>query len=960
MERPATAVEGLAAGTTNGNPSDGNRPTKRQRVCEQQDLEPIEQSPLLALPDALFQLVFEVLGPAAAWPLRAVSRRFRWIISEQRWKALEISVSQRNGKVHYQDSLLRLVVARAFKLDRGCALRITINAHGARRMARLPDSASAGPGDRAGGLPRIPGVTLECTGLIETAFVVRVCNEASGGLGSVSVSGPCMCTFLSGTSAVFLTYAALFPWFPKEHSSVDGDGGGDGGGDGDGGAEAAGAGEARAPNALESVEVLSGHERPRDGCPPPPSLWLQIPSWEALAEHFRWPAIFPHFPSLRRLRLPPGFVMRPQSAPAFAAQFPRLQSASLTFAPWVPVLLRALPALEELSLMAGPRGLSIYDALEVSKTLEGIAECFRTPSALKIIDVHIALHDEPEDNDQVEMELAGLASVLRAAGTRLRRVDLKLGDSRPLSPALAATLGALADVPQLLSVRLVCCAEWERELRTFSALAPLGERLSLEVTVPWDDDEDEADVGGDDAGVDSGLACSVSVAEARLGRALRTHGAHLTVRAEPDATEDECEGLGYEPFSATPYGKSSLQRTCSRSFFCGLQPCSLQRRAPRTFSVAFPSQAQLAVASNPAAAPQQPSSPVLDLVRSKGALGWILAGACIGLVAGIGGALIGLGGAFLIIPLVTGLLKFDQHEACGTALLAVVATATMGGWTYFSKGAVIPMYSALLTISALLTARFGAIVASRMDGGFLRRALGCWWMLAAVRIGSKAIGFSARAAASAGSVSPLARATFATAGMLLRECWQTAAALLATGGVAGFLAGLLGIGGSTVTIPVLVSCGLLQQAAQGTALVAMVVPALVGAATHFQSGHVRTDIAPGLLLGVLAGAKIGGTIACALPERIVKLLFCSMLFYIGSNMAGVRKFGRFVLRRLGFRLEKTKAPAEAPAAAAAAPSESEEDVTPIDLSLDLSMEHAEVEVAPVLSVDPVPSTSPRR
>jgi uncharacterized membrane protein YfcA len=89
---------------------------------------------------------------------------------------------------------------------------------------------------------------------------------------------------------------------------------------------------------------------------------------------------------------------------------------------------------------------------------------------------------------------------------------------------------------------------------------------------------------------------------------------------------------------------------------------------------------------------------------------------------------------------------------------------------------------------------------------------------------------------------------------------------LMLGLVAGFLAGLLGVGGGLVMVPVLawtfalqgMAPGLWMHLALGTSLAVIVFTSISSVRTHYQHGAVRTPIfarmAPGILLGALAGA----------------------------------------------------------------------------------------------------------
>jgi uncharacterized membrane protein YfcA len=108
---------------------------------------------------------------------------------------------------------------------------------------------------------------------------------------------------------------------------------------------------------------------------------------------------------------------------------------------------------------------------------------------------------------------------------------------------------------------------------------------------------------------------------------------------------------------------------------------------------------------------------------------------------------------------------------------------------------------------------------------------------------------------------------------------------LAVGLVAGVLSGMLGIGGGTVSIPGMVLLlGVGQHTAQGVALAAMLMAALVGSVVHYRQGNVRLRaalwIAPFAAAFSLLGAWAAGFVAAEWLTRV----FALVLLIIGSRM----------------------------------------------------------------------------
>lgn len=100
------------------------------------------------------------------------------------------------------------------------------------------------------------------------------------------------------------------------------------------------------------------------------------------------------------------------------------------------------------------------------------------------------------------------------------------------------------------------------------------------------------------------------------------------------------------------------------------------------------------------------------------------------------------------------------------------------------------------------------------------------------------------------------------------------------GAIAGLLAGLLGIGGGIIVVPVMTSVfaylgtpeNLVMQFAAGTSLAVMTVTSLASLRLHLKFGHeiwpVYKPILPGIILGVLIGATIADILASDTLEKM--------------------------------------------------------------------------------------------
>lgn len=117
--------------------------------------------------------------------------------------------------------------------------------------------------------------------------------------------------------------------------------------------------------------------------------------------------------------------------------------------------------------------------------------------------------------------------------------------------------------------------------------------------------------------------------------------------------------------------------------------------------------------------------------------------------------------------------------------------------------------------------------------------------------------------------------------------------LVLVGAVAGMLAGLLGIGGGAIIVPVLavvferqgVASGAVMQSAIGTSLATIVFTALSSIRAHQKRGSINWSVFWQLTPGIVVGALIGASIAHWLPSKVLRLLFGIFLLVIAVQMA---------------------------------------------------------------------------
>ncbi|MGB5943124.1 MAG: sulfite exporter TauE/SafE family protein [Leeuwenhoekiella sp.] len=110
--------------------------------------------------------------------------------------------------------------------------------------------------------------------------------------------------------------------------------------------------------------------------------------------------------------------------------------------------------------------------------------------------------------------------------------------------------------------------------------------------------------------------------------------------------------------------------------------------------------------------------------------------------------------------------------------------------------------------------------------------------------------------------------------------------LVIIGLVAGFLSGILGVGGGVVIVPMMILLlSFTQQQAQGTSLAVLAVPVtFVAAYNYYQEGFVNWKYAAVIAAFFIIGGFFGSKIAVSLDQKLLKRIFGVVLLILALRM----------------------------------------------------------------------------
>jgi uncharacterized membrane protein YfcA len=235
----------------------------------------------------------------------------------------------------------------------------------------------------------------------------------------------------------------------------------------------------------------------------------------------------------------------------------------------------------------------------------------------------------------------------------------------------------------------------------------------------------------------------------------------------------------------------------------------------------------------------------------------------VGVIAGFTSGLFGIGGGTVIVPALALVAAFPHKLATGTSLSAIVPISVSGAVGYAVAGEVDWAAAVLIATGALAGAIAGTHLLVRVPVATLQIAFAVLLLLTAVRMFVQEGDGPGR-----GELTVLA-----------------AAALVAVGLASGVLAGLLGVGGGILIVPLLtIAFGLPVAVAKGTSLLVIIPTAVMGTIRNRRTG--LTALRPALVVGVagIVTAALASQLSIGLDPELSAALFGGLLVLMAARL----------------------------------------------------------------------------
>ena len=253
--------------------------------------------------------------------------------------------------------------------------------------------------------------------------------------------------------------------------------------------------------------------------------------------------------------------------------------------------------------------------------------------------------------------------------------------------------------------------------------------------------------------------------------------------------------------------------------------------------------------------------------------------------AGLVGALTGLGGGVVIVPLLTSVFGVDIRYAVGASLVSVIATSLGSASTYIKKGYANLRLGMFLEVATTIGALIGALIATHVTVKILSL------ILAIVLIYSAYLSQRPRSEQTEiAPPDPLAEylqlnGTYPTPDGVIPYQVHALPAGFSIMLVAGVLSGLLGIGSGAFKVLAMDQAMRLPFKVSTTTSNFMIgVTAAASAGVYLTQGYIDPGLSMPVMLGVLPGAFLGARILIGAKTQILRIIFSFVLVVMALKM----------------------------------------------------------------------------
>ena len=254
-------------------------------------------------------------------------------------------------------------------------------------------------------------------------------------------------------------------------------------------------------------------------------------------------------------------------------------------------------------------------------------------------------------------------------------------------------------------------------------------------------------------------------------------------------------------------------------------------------------------------------------------------------MAGLVGALTGLGGGVVLVPLLTIVFGVDIRYAIGASLISVIATSSGAAAAYVREGYSNIRIGMFLEIATTIGAIIGALIATMVSARAIAVIFGVVLLVSAYLSGRKQR--EQPTVDECGSLSEKLRlsGTYPTPNGPRSYCVCNVPAGFSLMCTAGTLSGLLGIGSGAVKVLAMDQAMRIPFKVSTTTSNFMIgVTAAASAGIYLSRGYIDPGLAMPVMLGVLTGSLAGAKCLAGARPRALRILFSAVVGVLAVEM----------------------------------------------------------------------------
>jgi uncharacterized membrane protein YfcA len=242
--------------------------------------------------------------------------------------------------------------------------------------------------------------------------------------------------------------------------------------------------------------------------------------------------------------------------------------------------------------------------------------------------------------------------------------------------------------------------------------------------------------------------------------------------------------------------------------------------------------------------------------------------------AGFIGALTGLGGGIILVPLLTLVFGVNVRYAAGASLVSVIATSSGAAASYVRDGFANMRLGMLLEVATTLGAVVGAVLAGYLSTRAIELIFGALLLYSAFRAATAAT--DTRPAEAPDAIATRLRLDGTLPGVGGPQPYTVHRVPLGFGLMAGagVLSGLLGVGSGAVKVLAMDQAMRLPLKVSTTTSNFMIgVTAAASAGVYLRRGYIDPGLAFPVVLGVLTGALLGARLLPTMRVSVLRKVF---------------------------------------------------------------------------------------